>query len=401
MAAYYNEFDPYAAQWLRNLIAAGHIAQGEVDERSITEVSADELRGFTQCHFFAGIGGWSYALRIAGWDDARPVWTGSCPCQPFSAAGKGKGFDDKRHLWPEFHRLISKCRPPVVFGEQVASADVVGKAAKSRGRQKVRHSLSNAAQSARLGAPRRAPGDTEGDFLRSMGSPRGAAGKDRRGQVRGDGTAAEPHGWQDMGQSVSRSHRPSERLRLLECAGSLSWREQRDGGLGRAEAGRDGESYLGHAEAEIERLLASFGGTAEGEGQRPWLDAVFHDLERIGYAAGAHVLPACGVGSPHIRQRLWFVGERLADTDDARLQGRPIGWDGSDKRAVGAGGVAGFWSNPEWLPCRDGKARPAQPGIFPLAHGVSARVGRLRAYGNAIVPQAAQAFIEAVMQART
>jgi hypothetical protein len=32
-AAYYNEIDPFAAQWLRNLIAAGHIAPGEVDER--------------------------------------------------------------------------------------------------------------------------------------------------------------------------------------------------------------------------------------------------------------------------------------------------------------------------------------------------------------------------------
>lgn len=122
MAAYYNEIDPYAAQWLRNLIAAGHIAPGEVDERSIVDVQPDDLKGFTQCHFFAGIGGWSLALRVAGWDDSRPVWTGSCPCQPFSAAGKQEGFEDPRHLWPQFKRLIEKRLPPVVFGEQVASA---------------------------------------------------------------------------------------------------------------------------------------------------------------------------------------------------------------------------------------------------------------------------------------
>ena len=121
--ALYNEIDPFAAQWLRNLIAAGHIAPGEVDERSIEDVTPDDLRGFTQCHFFAGIGVWSHSLRLAGWPDDRPVWTGSCPCQPFSAAGKGDGFADERHLWPHFFHLISECRPQHVFGEQVASGN--------------------------------------------------------------------------------------------------------------------------------------------------------------------------------------------------------------------------------------------------------------------------------------
>lgn len=121
--AYYNEIDPYAAQWLRNLIAGGHIAPGEVDERSIEDVAPDDLRGFTQCHFFAGIGGWSHALRVAGWPDDKPVWTGSCPCQPFSSAGKGDGFADARHLWPDFAWLIGERKPVAVFGEQVAAGN--------------------------------------------------------------------------------------------------------------------------------------------------------------------------------------------------------------------------------------------------------------------------------------
>tara|TARA_R110000868_G_scaffold150997_1_gene374603 strand:+ start:2752 stop:4374 length:1623 start_codon:yes stop_codon:yes gene_type:complete len=125
---FYNEFDQKAAAWIRELIAMREIPDGVVDTRSITEIKPHELSGFTQCHFFAGVAGWSRALRIAGIPDDFPVWTGSCPCQPFSAAGKGLGTGDERHLWPVFYELIRACRPPIVFGEQVASAAIIGKA---------------------------------------------------------------------------------------------------------------------------------------------------------------------------------------------------------------------------------------------------------------------------------
>jgi len=118
---YYNEFDPKAAAWLRELIKEGLIPDGYVDERDIREVRPSELDGYVQHHFFAGIGGWPYALGLAAWPGDRECWTGSCPCQPFSVAGKGAGTKDERHLWPAFRWLIAQRRPSTVFGEQVAS----------------------------------------------------------------------------------------------------------------------------------------------------------------------------------------------------------------------------------------------------------------------------------------
>lgn len=292
---YYNEFDPKTAAWLRELIAAKLIPNGTVDERSIVDVRPDDLSGFTQCHFFAGIGGWSLALRLAGWPDDEPVWTGSCPCQPFSAAGKQLGTTDKRHLWPEFARLICECRPATVFGEQVASK----------------------------------PG-------------------------------------------------------------------------------------------------------------REWLAGVFADLEDMGYAGAGADLCAAGVSAPHIRQRLYWVadlarhGWREGDkntgrrddrsgppksrpancgdaggmgyADDARLQGhrRPVELDDAEGRKTEErhDPASGFWGAYDLIGCADGKSRRIESGTFPLAHGFPGRVGLLRGYGNAIVPQVAASFIQAFVECR-
>ena len=227
--AYYNEFEPYAAAWLRNLIAEGLIPDGDVDERSIVDVEPGDLAGYTQVHFFAGLGGWGHALRLAGWPDERPIWTGSCPCQPFSGAARGRtrGMQDEtKHLWPHFFRLIEARRPPVVFGEQVASAGA-------------------------------------------------------------------------------------------------------------------------------------------------WFDRVCDDLEGVGYAIDAAVLPAVSVGADHIRYRLYFVG--YSDGD-----GQP---------------VVPVDAEVERVPRHRGDA-----GTVARADGVPARMGRLRAYGNAVVAPLAAEVIAAFME---
>ena len=353
MAAYYNEIDSFAAQWLRNLIAAGHIAPGEVDTRSIVEVQPDDLQGFTQCHFFAGIAGWSAALRMAGWDDDRPIWTGSCPCQPFSAAGQQRGTADERHLWPEFARLIGERGPSVVAGEQVASA--LGRAwlADVRADLEAMEYAVGAADlcAAGVGAPHIRQrlwwvANADGGQPRQAGAGRLQPGGQYR-QQQEDGGA---------GLLADAMHAGRPEGRPGTGIGSASGR----GGIGRL-ADRHGSRL------EVERV----------EHARPERPAA----ERGGAAGG--VGDAWGYG--------WGEGRRdAAGGDAARGEAAANRW-----RHAGA---HGGWADLVWLSCRDGKARPTQPGLFPLAHGLPGRVGRLRAYGNAIVPQVAAEFVSAFME---
>jgi DNA (cytosine-5)-methyltransferase 1 len=117
---YYNENDKLNAAWLREAIVRGMLPRGDVDGRSIEDVLPSDLRGYKQCHFFAGIGGWAHAISLASIPPDTELWTGASPCQPFSQAGNGAGFADERHLWPAWIRLIEHCRPAIIFGDRVS-----------------------------------------------------------------------------------------------------------------------------------------------------------------------------------------------------------------------------------------------------------------------------------------
>jgi DNA (cytosine-5)-methyltransferase 1 len=340
MTAYYNEIDPFAANWLRELIKQNLIAPGEVDTRCIEDVTPADLGGFTQHHFFAGIGGWSYALRLAGWPDDKPVWTGSCPCQPFSAAGKGAGFADERHLWPAWHWLIQQCRPGRIFGEQVASAgewlDLVSA------------------------------------DLESQGYAFGAA-------VLGAHSVGAPH----------------IRQRLYWMADAESARIH---GVGRgAERSRNAELRAAKERDEPDRN-STIGELA---------DATEHGFntspERKILDEKYNAKPCGGVGDS--------MFEGLSDSQFKELQRARRGHEGRATKQSGGS----FWADCEWVDCRDGKARPVESGVKPLAHGVpkgmvrvsdssepinpqetaEGRVMRLKGYGNAICVQTAEAFIRA------
>lgn len=419
MTAYYNEFDPFAAQWLRNLIDAGHIAPGVVDDRSITDVTASDLSGFTQCHFFAGIGGWSLALRLAGVPDSFPCWTGSPPCQPFSLAGKQLGQLDERHLAPTFMRLVAQCRPPVLFGEQVAAA--ISK-----------HWLDD------LCTELEAEGYACGSAVLpacSVGAPHkrdrlffGASFVDHPSSIRQFSRWNRHNGEHDGEQSSTAGENG-------ELADSLC--EQRDGG-------RD----LGERRGIEPSNVSHYGNVANSDRQQQRPDG------RRG--SGAHDVPA-GRKQDTATATGLCCNSLMANTDDTRSQRRSGMPERADQQSIGASGVAsgmddpavlskfrflaehervvrvrlpreqgskgdrsadshhGFWSDVDWLGCRDGKFRPVEPGTFPLANGISRgvgrgksssralagrnRVGRLRGYGNAIVPQVAAEFIRAMLQA--
>ncbi len=248
----YHELDPWLCLWLQNLMEEGGVSPGRVVQGDIREgLPAGD---FTRVHLCAGVGGWDEALDLAGWGRDRPVWTVSCPCQPFSRVGLRQGDSDARHLWPYIHRLIDRDRPPVVFGEQVASSD----------------------------------GDA-------------------------------------------------------------------------------------------------------------WLDGVWSDMEASGYIFEAADLSAAGLGAPHIRQRLYWVGY----TERERLEGYCGNgcsiWDPSQVRPDTSPSLLRTWDRYESLACVDGNRR-IQPGTFPVVNGTTNRVGRLRAYGNALVPQVASLFVRSFME---
>ncbi|HCM5777946.1 TPA: DNA cytosine methyltransferase [Klebsiella variicola subsp. variicola] len=394
-SAYYNEIDPFAAQWLRNLIAAGHIAPGEVDERSIEDVTPDDLRGFTQCHFFAGIGVWSHSLRLAGWPDNKPVWTGSCPCQPFSAAGKGDGFADERHLWPAFNHLISERRPQHVFGEQVAAGnanvwvDLVQADLEGLGYAFGLVPFTSAG----IGAP----------HIREraywVAHAHGVI-SDRRGDVRETGRDEYSNG----GDDVRLADASGERIRAKESAevngekGEIPiqiWQQRirTDPWTGSAPA----FCGLGNANvARLERLGGNDGAAGREGATGPAAAPGVHD-GMANTDNEQHSIAISGCGHEHVST------EREQDpAASAGLRGdyRPLE-------------VNGFWRDADWLVCRDGKWRPVEPGTFPLVDGAAARmgrvepgvarvassnrVGRLKGYGNAINAQAAAAFIRAYM----
>ncbi len=117
---YYNDFDQKCCALLRYQVEQGSLPFGYVDERSITDVKAEEIKQYRQVHLFAGIGAFPLGFKLAGLPDDLFIYTGGFPCQDLSVAGQRKGLAGSRSgLWFEFHRLIASNRPDWVIIENV------------------------------------------------------------------------------------------------------------------------------------------------------------------------------------------------------------------------------------------------------------------------------------------
>lgn len=379
----YNEIDPFAAQWIRNLADAGHIAKGTVDERSIQDLQPSDVTGPGQRHFFAGIAGWSFSLRLAGVPDDFSVWTGSCPCQPFSCAGKGKGVEDERHLWPDFFRLIRACRPPIIFGEQVASPaglawwDLVCSDLEGEGYTCRAVDLCAAS----VGAP----------HIRQ-----------RLYWMAHTVHARRPEGWTGA--------------RVGQASGG--------GGVGElGDAGR-ASGIAEQFDEQRERLRRESGtedGAGVGEcGPASRIANVGHDDICINCGKNWDYCD-CFLPGPFRSGTCIGSGGRLANTNSGEPSDGELQRSGRELQPSQDAVACSThpWSSCSWLECTDGKARPVESGVKPLVDGLPdllgyvrtetggilsplvagglARIARLRGYGNAIVPQVAAEFIRACL----
>ncbi|QQQ00914.1 DNA cytosine methyltransferase [Lysobacter enzymogenes] len=378
MAVYYNEIDPYLCQWLKNLMGAGLIPAGDVDDRDIRFVSADDVRGYAQCHFFAGIGGFAYAARLAAWPDDTALWTGGFPCQPFSVAGNQRAQADDRHLWPELHRLIAQARPALFLGENVAGlialgldgvlADLEGEGYASR---------AVVVPACAVNAPHRR------DRVWIVGQRLADGSGERRQQIPGRALGDEAS---DAGGAPAGHH---------QLAGGG------EGGL----ADRDGERPR---EAGQLRGRAAQRPTGRGEG------GLEHAArERRGEGQSEAILWERGdCATPGASAREFNAGEPVGagETSDGagggnRAVRRPAGSGAAgsvgNAHVPGSQGRDEHWQRTgQWAAWQAGRTlagrRIPDAGIRLLAHGLPARVPRLRAAGNAIVPQVAAEILRAL-----
>lgn len=287
---------------------------------------------FTHGSLFSGIGGFDLAAEWIGWRNAFhceinefctkilnyhfpnaehytditktdftkwrgkiDVLSGGFPCQPFSVAGKRKGTDDYRYLWPEMLRAIQEIRPTWIVGENVAG-------------------------------------------ITSMVQP---------------------------GKEVEMGYQ---------------------------------ESIFG--EDNRERVLLR---------QEYIIETICKDIEREGYSVQPIIIPACAVGAPHKRDRIWLI----ANCTDTGFESMRQPWENSTNAIEPIANTTSEGLQREVphltiMPPKSFSDFPTQSPICRRNDGFSDKLDgitlpkwrkeSIKAYGNAIVPQVAYEIFKAIQE---
>ena len=358
---YYNEIEPFACHWLEHLMADGFIAEGHIDNRSIRDINPEDLEGYTQCHFFAGIGVWSYALRQAGWSDDRPIWTGSCPCQPFSQAGLHKGDQDDRHLWPDFHRLIKECRPSTIIGEMVSG----------KGGFQFIDLLQSSLEKENYSAT------AVGLGAHSVGTTH-SQGFHKRQRLY----------W--VAEELGHSAQIGRGRWSKECR-DYKWEsgegQQDFGNTTRDQSGRRGETVSGIVDHPNDQRIRSGREFLEG--------SEASDREGQTMPVGSSVNVSMANANSQRSQGSRVVSQDYRHTERRKEE---VGFDSTDSQHCGSDDQDDSGWNYDLVWCRDQKWRPVECGAFPMADATPNRIHILKALGNAIPADTAKIFIESYME---